>query len=610
VTDNIYESFFNLSVDMLCLAGFDGYFKRINTAWTRTLGFTQAELMARPYMDFVHPDDRAATVAEAGQLAHGATSVHFRNRYESRDGSYRWLAWAAMPATASQTIFAVARDITQEVEAESELKRANLAADTRLALLTALVDAINVGVILVDRDLVVKHWNKEASRVTGVPAEKILDQPARLLGDALSSRVEDYSTVRSRLQHAFGPVDTTHLPMVILEPRREIDVTVSPALLPSDGRQVGSVIVLHDVTAAMELDRAKDELIGMVSHELRTPLASLVGFTELLLDREFTDAQRKQYLETMLKEGRRLTDLINDFLDLQGLEGGYKKLDLGPADLRAVIMRAIVAEGDDPGRQIELDLPSDLPLVIADTNAILQVLINMLSNARKYSPGGGSIRVRATVIGEVVEVSIQDQGLGFPPDALPMLFNKFYRVANPDRRQIAGTGLGLAISRRIIEVHGGRVGAESAGLGLGSRFYFTLRIVTAEAKSGDVLLVEDDVGFARLLEAELAVRELTSVWAPDSETAGRLIGQMTPRAVVLDLMLPGASGEEFLARLRAAQGIELPVVVVTIKELEATETLALRTSGVLAVIKKHSGAAKEAAWFVAEALAKRGLQSG
>ena len=130
--------------------------------------------------------------------------------------------------------------------------------------------------------------------------------------------------------------------MVILEPHREIDVTVSPAKLASGGGQVGSVIVLHDIIAAKELDRAKDELIGMVSHELRTPLASLVGFTELLLDREFSDAQRKQYLETMLKEGRRLTDLINDFLDLQGLEGGYKKLDLGPADLRAVIARAIV----------------------------------------------------------------------------------------------------------------------------------------------------------------------------------------------------------------------------------------------------------------------------
>ena len=605
MTDDTYESFFNLSVDMLCLAGFDGYFKRINDAWTRTLGFTQDELMARPYMDFVHPEDRSATVAEAGKLAQGSTTVHFRNRYESRDGSYRWLEWAAMPAASSQLIYAVARDITQEVETGNELRRANLAASTRLALLTALVDAIGVGVILVDRELLVAHWNKEASRLTGIQADKVLGLPARRLGEALAPLVEDYPSVRSDLEQAFGPVETTHFPMVVLEPRREIEVTVSRAVLPSDGGQVGSVIVLQDTTAAKELDRAKDELIGMVSHELRTPLASLVGFTELLLERAFPDAQRKQYLETMLKEGRRLTDLINDFLDLQGLEGGYKRLELGPADLRTVIYRAIATAGDDPRTQIEVDLPSDLPLVMADTNAILQVLINMLSNARKYSPGGASINVRAGVIGDVVEVSIQDHGLGIPAEALPRLFNKFFRVANPDRRHISGTGLGLAISRRIIEVHGGRVGAESAGLGHGARFYFTLRIVTAEAKSGDVLLVEDDVGFARLLEAELLVNGLSSVWAPDAETADRLIGQMTPRAVVLDLMLPGVSGENFLARLRVPQGIELPVVVVTIKELEASETLALRSSGVVAVLKKHSGAAKEAAMFVRQALTMR-----
>ena len=602
MTDDTYESFFNLSVDMLCLAGFDGYFKRVNSAWTRTLGFTQDELMARPYLDFVHPEDRSATVAEAGKLTQGSTTVHFRNRYECRDGAYRWLEWAAMPAASPQMIYAVARDITQEVEAEGELRKANLAAATRLALLTALVDAIGLGVVLVDRELVVAHWNKEASRLTGIQAEKALGLPARQLGEALAARVDDYPSVRSHLQQAFDPGETTNFPMVILEPRREIDVTVSPAVLPSDGGQVGSVIVLHDVTAAKELDRAKDELIGMVSHELRTPLASLVGFTELLLERVVSEAQRKQYLGTMLKEGRRLTDLINDFLDLQGLEGGYKKLDLGPADLRTVIARAIATAGDDPGTPIDVDLPSDLPLVIADTNAILQVLINMLSNARKYSPGGGPINVRVGVIADVVEVSIQDHGLGIPAEALPKLFNKFYRVANQDRRQISGTGLGLAISRRIIEAHGGRVGAESAGLGQGSRFYFTLRIITAEAKSGDVLLVEDDVGFARLLEAELAVYGLSSVWAPDAETADRLIGQMTPRAVVLDLMLPGASGEDFLARLRSSQGMELPVVVVSIKELEARETLALRTTGVVAVLKKHSGAAKEAALFVAQAL--------
>jgi len=599
-----YETFFNLSVDMLCVAGFDGYFKRINSAWTKTLGFTQEELMAQPYLNFVHPEDRSATVAEAAQLASGSTIVHFRNRYENRDGGYRWLEWTAMPATSSQTIYMVARDVTQEVEAERELRSANLAAATRLALLTALVDGIGVGVILVDREHSIAHWNNEATRLTGIQAEKMQGQPATVLGVAIAPRVEDYPGVVAHLQHVFDPGVTSQLPIVMREPRREIDLRISPALLPADGGQVGSVIVLHDVTAIKELERAKDELIGMVSHELRTPLTSIVGFTELLLDRPFSEPQRKQYLGNMLKEGRRLTALINDFLDLQGLEGGYKKLDLGPADVRTVVGRAIATTGDDLLTNIEVDLPRELPLVMADTNAIHQVLLNMLANARKYSPGGGSIKVSATVIDDVVEVSIQDHGLGIPADAIPRLFSKFFRVQSPDRRQISGTGLGLAISRRIVEMHGGRVGAESAGPGQGSRFFFTLRTVSDEAKSGDVLLVEDDVGFARLLEAELSVAGLSSLWAPDAETADRLIAQMTPRAVVLDLMLPGASGEAFLARLRSSKGGQLPVVVVTIKELEATETLALRTAGVVAVLKKHSGAAKDAAQFVVEALAQ------
>lgn len=604
VIPDTYEAFFNLSVDMLCVTGFDGYFKRINSAWTRTLGFTQDELMARPHLDLVHPEDRSATVAEAKRAAGGSPVVHFRNRYKNRDGSYRWLEWTAMPDTSSQTIYAVARDVTRWVEVERELRQATLAAATRTALLSALVDAIGVGVILVDREMLVAQWNKEATRLTGIEADQVLGQPATVLGDAIAPRVEDFPSVQAQLAHAFDPAATTHLPIVLLEPHREIDVTVSPALLPSDGGQAGSVIVLHDVTAIKELERAKDELIGMVSHELRTPLTSIVGFTELLLDRSYSDVQQKGYLGTMLKEGRRLTELINDFLDLQGLEGGFKKLDLGPADVRNVISRAIASTGIDTQPKINFDWPKELPLVMADTNAIHQVLLNLLSNARKYSPGGGPINVNATVIDDVVEVSIQDHGLGIPREAVPKLFNKFFRVQNLDRRQISGTGLGLAISRRIIDMHGGRVGAESAGLGQGSRFYFTLRVVSAEAKSGDVLLVEDDIGFARLLEAELSAEGLSSVWAPDAETADQLIAQSTPRAVVLDLMLPGASGEDFLARLRASKGIELPVVVVSIKELEATETLALRTAGVVAVLKKHSGAAKEAAVFVNEALAK------
>jgi PAS domain S-box-containing protein len=600
-----YESFFSLSIDLLLVAGYDGLFKFINPAWTQTLGFSEAEFMAQPFLDFVHPDDRPATVAEVEKLATGAKTVNFRNRYRCRDGTYRWVAWTAIPAVPEGVIYAVGRDVTQEVEAGHELEAANLAAGTRLALLTALIDAIGVGVVLVDRDLTVAHWNKEASHLTGIAAEKALGLHLRLIGEALAPRVEDYRSLQSLFEQAARPAETSRFPMVLLEPPCEIEVTVSPAVLASDGGQAGTVLVLNDITAAKELDRAKDELIAMVSHELRTPLASLVGFTELLLGREFSEPQRKQYLETMLNEGRRLTELINDFLDLQRMEGGYKRLDLGPADLPTLVARAATTAGNDPLTPIEIDLPGDLPLVMADTGAILQVLINILSNARKYSPGGGTIRVGARVVGEAVEVSIEDHGLGIPTEALPKLFNRFYRVANADRREISGTGLGLAISRRIIEAHGGRVGVESGGLGQGSHFYFTLRAASRGAKSGDVLIVEDDPGFARLLEAELAVKGLSSVWAPDAETADQLVGQMAARAVVLDLMLPGARGEDFLARLRGAHASELPVVVVTIKELDATETLALRTAGVVAVLKKHSGAAKEAAAFVADAIGSR-----
>lgn len=403
--ENPYESFFNLSIDMLCVAGYDGYFKRLNPAWSRSLGHSQADLLSRPYLHFVHPDDRPATAAEAEKLVSGSTTVHFKNRYQARDGSYRWLSWAAIPSAATQRIYAIARDVTQEVELEARLHATSRASDAQLGLLAALIDALGVGVVLIDRDLHVAHWNREAARLTGIPIDRALGVPARQIGQELAGLVEDYSGIQSHFQSGLSPAEPFSFPIVMLNPHRDVEVSVSRAMSQSDGAQVGSVLVLNDVSAEKELDRAKDDLIGMVSHELRTPLASLVGFTELLLERSLSESQRKQYLETMLKEGKRLTDLINDFLDLQGLEGGYKKLDLGPADLHAIIARAVTAAGRDTQTPIEVDLQADLPLVIADTSGIHQVLLNMLSNARKYSPGGGQIQIGARVVSDGVEVA-------------------------------------------------------------------------------------------------------------------------------------------------------------------------------------------------------------
>jgi PAS domain S-box-containing protein len=349
-----------------------------------------------------------------------------------------------------------------------------------------------------------------------------------------------------------------------------------------------------------ELGRAKDEMLSIVSHEMRTPLASIVGFTELLLTRDITSKQRKQYLGVMLQEGLRLTALITDFLDLRLIERGHQATRFAPADMGALIKRSIDLTGDG-GAPIELRLPEDLPLVRVDSDSIFRVLTNLLSNSRKYSPDGGAIVVGAGVVDGMVEVYVQDHGLGIPTDSLGQVFEKFYRVEGAERRSIKGTGLGLAISKTIVEVHGGKIGVRSEGLGKGSLFYFTVPLAQEQSQTGDVLVVEDDAGFAQLLEAELTAKGLSSIWAADAETAEHLMPNV--RAVVLDLVLPGLSGEAFLERLRARPGSATPVVVVTSKDLDSAATMALQTAGVTAVLRKGSETAAAAATLLARALA-------
>ncbi len=352
-----------------------------------------------------------------------------------------------------------------------------------------------------------------------------------------------------------------------------------------------------------ELVRAKDEMVAVVSHELRTPLASIVGFAELLATRDVTPAQRKEYLNVMLQEGHRLTALVNDFLDLRRLEGGHLSMRFAPADGKALIVRAIDLFTQPGGTPIVMRVPEDLPLVRVDGDAFFRVVVNLLSNARKYSPLGGSIIVSAGVVEGMVEVSVQDHGLGIPAEALTQLFAKFFRVDSADRGSIGGTGLGLAICKNIVESHGGKIGVRSEGLGKGSVFSFTVPVVREEAQTGDVLIVEDDSGFAHLLEAELEARGLTSIWAADAETAGHLLTRA--QAVVLDLLLPGLPGEAFLHQLRAARGAGIPVVVVTLKDLGPAESLALQKAGVTAVMRKGAGTAAAAATVLAQSLASK-----
>ncbi len=228
-----------------------------------------------------------------------------------------------------------------------------------------------------------------------------------------------------------------------------------------------------------ESERAKSELVSVVAHELRTPLASVLGFTSVLLQREVTDEQRREYLNIIEAQGRRLSALVNDFLDVQRLEEGKLSIGSELVDVgRVVREQTELFAGQSPKHLLDVSLPPTPLPVRGDSNRLAQVVANLLSNAIKYSPQGGVVRVAGKRNHDVVRVSIQDEGVGIPAELQREIFGKFVR-GHATAEGIEGSGLGLAISRSLVEAHGGSIDFESTK-GRGSTFWFEIPTASPE----------------------------------------------------------------------------------------------------------------------------------
>jgi signal transduction histidine kinase len=223
-----------------------------------------------------------------------------------------------------------------------------------------------------------------------------------------------------------------------------------------------------------DLDRAKSDFVATASHELRTPLTALLGFSELLLSRVVPAEQARRYLTVIHGEAERLTRIVDDLLDLARIETGQRS-ELRPTavDVAAALeTNAEIFRAQSPGHRVRVTSAPDSVAALADPDALDRILKNLLSNALKYSPGGSEIRLGATSKGGRVEISVEDDGPGIPEDALPHVFERYYRV--PGRtRAVRGLGLGLALVKSLADAHAGSVRAERAHSG-GSRFTVTL----------------------------------------------------------------------------------------------------------------------------------------
>ncbi|WP_127587434.1 ATP-binding response regulator [Paenibacillus koleovorans] len=361
-------------------------------------------------------------------------------------------------------------------------------------------------------------------------------------------------------------------------PEQHYELYVNPI---QNGVNGGSFLfVFRDRTNEERSDEMKNEFISIVSHELRTPLASILGFMEILLNRDIQKERQKKYMETIYKEANRLSSLINDFLDLQRMESGKQSYQFVPLDLGSLVRDVVEQWQGKMNHRLQLVLPErGTTVVLADHDRMTQVFHNLLSNAVKYSPDAEIVDVRLFQQGKKLVVEVQDYGLGIPESSRDKMFAKFYRVDNSDRRQIGGTGLGLSIVKEIVESHRGSLSYESE-LGQGTTFRVVLDAYSAFGLEHKVAIVEDDENLGKLIAVSFEKLQLPTVQLKTAEAAIYALGASTERPLlcIVDIQLDGPrSGWDFIAELLKRPAFEgTPIIVSTVldqpKHFYETET--------------------------------------
>lgn len=386
----------------------------------------------------------------------------------------------------------------------SDMRRASalagqfaLAFDTQLAseerrqqrdLIRSIVDGVDEGILMCDREgSIVVSNNRLTDLLPSAAAAGGGDIEGYLRTLQQSCVVQERTLVDYWRQMYEGSLQEVHVRFACGDGEpRHFDLYVN-ALQDERGELIGFLFVFRDRSEEERVDEMKNEFISIVSHELRTPLASVIGFVEILLHRQVSPEKQRSYLETVYNEARRLSTLLNDFLDLRRIEAGKQTYHFVPLHIAPLVQDVARRIEQSMGRVITVAnmTASGRDTVEADKDRLTQVIENVLSNAVKYSPGADRVDVRVWSEGTRVYIDIEDYGLGISEDAAGHIFTRFYRSDNSDVRSIGGTGLGLSIARQIARDHDGDITFTSEP-GRGSTFTIALRArIATEGSDGD-----------------------------------------------------------------------------------------------------------------------------
>ena len=358
-----------------------------------------------------------------------------------------------------------------------------------------LLENIADGVILTDSQNRISLMNRIAKEWFRVNKSAVEDESTghMLRHEELVKFIREFSGDYE------GKRGTTEISLAAQGQRKSKILQVTSVQIPvAENEDLDFVVtVLHDITREKEVDRLKTELVSMVAHELRSPLTCISGFSELLLDDAVERAQSEEYATIILKESNRLNDLINKFLDISKIEAGRSQIRKSPVDMRMLVQKVLdfnMQLADRKQIVVTFDAPEEISMLNLDRDMIEQAILNLFSNAVKYSDNNTQVQLRLTESDENLTVEVQDKGFGISEKALPHIFEKFYRVTdNEEARETNGTGLGLPLAKEIVEVHGGTIEVKSRP-GHGSKFIIVLPKFSGEiAEAGESVVGESTV---------------------------------------------------------------------------------------------------------------------
>ncbi len=443
---------------------------------------------ARTYASVIHPDDRDRVDEAIAEAVARRSDFVVEYRLVAADSSTRWAHEKGQPVFGEGGdllwLDGVIIDVTERKEVEEELSRAK-------ALLDSVVESIPVGLYVKDAsDLTYVRVNPAAEQILGFREEELRGRRSLdVFPPELAQPFEDWDREvlagRSR-------VDAPEAPLALGGGEPKIVHTTKVPILDDAGRPAYLLGIAEDVTERrlaeqqrealvaqleeqneqlLELDRMKDEFVALVSHELRTPLTSILGYLELALEEGELSADVQHFLDVAQRNSNRLLRLVSDLLFIAQVQAGKLNLDVGAVDLlRLVTECAETALPRAVEKSVVLTVDAgEAPAFRGDSTRLGQVLDNLVSNAIKFTPDGGTIQVRLRSDGSRAVIEVEDSGLGIPEAELPHLFERFYRTTTVTHLAIQGTGLGLPITMAIVEAHGGTIAVESVE-GVGTTF--------------------------------------------------------------------------------------------------------------------------------------------